>query len=846
MRPFALVYLYRSRLRVHAVQELLAGLGVAIAVALVFAVIVANGSIAGSATEVVHTVVGPASLQVRARNADGFDARLLTQIKRLAGVQHAAPLLEQTATIVGPSGRRVMVDLAGADISLVVLDGLARTLPIATLSPGGIGLSGATAKELGISTSSAGAAEVSVLVRGRANRLKVASVLGSEAAGALSQAQVALIPLARLQQLANLPGRVSRILVQTKPGREVSVRSKLQALSGGRLTVAPADQDVTLLHQALRPSDQASEIFAAISALLGFLFAFNAILLTVPERRQMIADLRLTGTKHSAIVQMVLFQALCLGIAASLVGLLGGYALSLGVFHQSTGYLAQAFTLGTSTVVGLRPLLLSLIGGIVATCLASLVPLLDLRTGRAEDAVYREGGVPGNALGARSQLRLGLAAVIMVVFTIAVLALQPSLVLIASAVLALATVLAVPLVFGGVLRAGEALSERNQKLTILPVALTSLKATTLRSLALAATGAVALFGSVALGGARSDLLRGIGGFARSYSADADIWVANPGDNQATVDFQPDRYAARIAQVPGVASVSAFQGSFLELGSRRVWIIARPPAANQEVLRSQVVDGDAITAVARLSAGGWIAISKQLAEERHVTVGGVLTLPTPTGNARFKVAATTTNLAWSPGVIFMNTADYGHFWATTMPTALGVKLLPGTSVSSVRQQIVRSLGPGNGLEVSAAHTREENIDALTSEGLGQLREISTLLIFAAILAMAAALMSAIWQRRASLAGLRLSGVRPHRLRRILLMESALMLSAGCLTGATAGFYGQVVIDAYLKQTTGFPIASITTSWRPLEIFALVIMAVLAMVAIPGWVASRVPARLALDD
>ena len=68
LRPYALIYLYRRRLRVHGVQELLAGLGVAIAVALAFAAMIANGSVAGSAEEVVHAVIGPAQLQLRARD----------------------------------------------------------------------------------------------------------------------------------------------------------------------------------------------------------------------------------------------------------------------------------------------------------------------------------------------------------------------------------------------------------------------------------------------------------------------------------------------------------------------------------------------------------------------------------------------------------------------------------------------------------------------------------------------------------------------------------------------------------------------------------------------------------
>ena len=84
-----------------------------------------------------------------------------------------------------------------------------------------------------------------------------------------------------------------------------------------------------LLRQTLVPSNQASTLFAAISVLLGFLFAFNAMLLTVPERRQVIAGLRVDGTRRSAILQMVVFQALCLGVVASVLGLAVGYGIAL-------------------------------------------------------------------------------------------------------------------------------------------------------------------------------------------------------------------------------------------------------------------------------------------------------------------------------------------------------------------------------------------------------------------------------------------------------------------------------------------------------------------------------------
>jgi putative ABC transport system permease protein len=848
LRPYALVYLYRRRLRVHAAQELLAGLGVAVAVALVFAVTVANSSIVGSATEVAHAVVGPATLQLRALDSEGFDERLLARVERLSGVKQAAPLLEQTATVVGPHARYITVDLAGTNLSLATLNGLAHTLPIAALSPKGIGLSRASAEALGIGPQHSGGTpfEVSLKLRGRTWPLTVAAVLGSEAFGALSRAQVAVMPLERLQQLAGLRGRITRILVEPVSGREAAVRRELQTIAAGRLTVASADQDVALLRQALRPSNQATQFFAAISALLGFLLAFNAMLLTVPERRQAIADLRLSGTRRTAIMQIVTFQALCLGLCASLVGLLAGYALSRGAFHQSPGYLAQAFTLGTNTVVGVQPLLIALAGGMIATFLASAIPMLDLRRGHAIDAIYFEHGVPGNALSTNARRSLFVAAVGLTILATSLFLLAPLLALLACVFLALATVLVVPLVFAGVLRGSRVLAERFYQLTILPVALASLRATTLRSLALVITGAVAIFGSVALGGARNDLLRGLGNFAVAYTSDADIWVLSPRDTAGAISFAPSAYTSRLASIPGVLSVNVYQSEFMNFGDRRVWVIARPPNAGSALLQSQIITGKAATAVSRLSQDGWVAVSRQIAEEGHIKLGHTLSLPTPTGVAGLKLAATTTNFGWAAGAVVMNTDDYRRLWATEQPTALGVRLAPDANTKRVLRAINIALGPGSGLETITSGTRTSRFDAIASEGLSRLGDISMLLVIAAIMAMAAALGSHIWQRRVSLAGLRLSGAKPHRLRRILIVESMLMLSAGCLTGAIAGIYGQVVIDGYLVHVTGFPVSNLAAGRRPFEILALVALAVLAVVAVPGWFAARVSPALALEE
>lgn len=845
MRPYALVFFYSRRLRVHGGQELFAGLGVAIAVALVFAVLAAAGSITNSAENVVRTVIGPADLQLHARGPEGFSEHLLTDVERLPHVQRAAPLLEQSATIIGPGGRRAIVTVAGAGVRLALMDGLNRTLPAGVVSVDSISLTSAAASTLGISAGQA-RPEVMVDLRGRAHRLRVSAVLGKEAVGALSEAQAAVMPLYSLQHLAGLPGRVGRILVQSGPGAQAGVHAELERLAGGHIAVAAANQENSLLRQALRSSNQASALFAALAALLGFLFAFNAILLTMPERRAVIADLRLDGTKRSAIVQMVLFQALCLGLAASCVGLLLGYVLARTVFQTSPGYLAQAFTLSSKTTIELTPVLASLAGGVLATVLASLTPLQDLRRGRPVDSALvgsREGDIPWRRRTARAMfaLAVGLLLAATVLFT-----LLPSMALLACALLALATIMAVPLVLSAVLRLAEALARRNGKAITLALAVESLRGRSIRSLALTATGAVALFGSIALSDSEHDLLRGLHGFASAYAADGDVWVVNPGYIPETTTFLPEDHIAQIKQVPGVRSVQTFQNEFMNTPGRRIVIVSRTSGAGAAILQTQTVSGHIRTALTRLGQGGWVAISRQIAEEQHARVGQTIVLPTGSGTTRFRIAALTTNFGWPGGAVLMSTDDYRRLWATSAPSALAVSFQPGTNTTGAQHAVQASLGSNSGLEAITASTWSERFDRLAGEGLGQLGDISTMLVIAAILAMAAALSSNIWQRRASLAELLLDGAPRRRLPRILLTESGLMLSAGCLTGAAMGIYGQFVIDSYLKRVTGFPVIGIATAVRPIEMFAIVILTVLALVSLPGWHASRVSPSLGLSE
>jgi putative ABC transport system permease protein len=852
VRLSGLLYFYGRRLRTRPVQELLAGTGIAIGVALVFAVQVANSSITDASSAIVHGIAGSSTLQLRSRAPSGFDERLLGRVRRLPGVALAAPVLDQNASLVGPGGRRAAIVLASGAASLLALDGsITRNISLGDLSRPGVILPSATAQAVGLpstGTRSKGgrALHVTLELRGRAVSVAVIAVLGPETIGALSGALAAIAPLGYVQHIMGLPGRVTRILITTKRGRRASVQRELTRLAGGRLTVAPADQDVTLLEQAVAPNTKATGFFVLVSAVVGFLLAFNAMLLTVPERRRMIADLRMQGVRRGQLVKMLAFQATCLGLTASLVGLVGGDFLSRTIFHTTPTYLAAAFSLGTQTVIGLRPLLLALAGGMIATFLAVAPPLLDLRRARAVDAVYFEDGEPGQAIDGRVQLWLFGGAAALILASSGPLLVWPSAIVIATVGLAIATLLVIPLAFRLIVALAERVAALSPRLNMLTVAVRALRATTVRSLALAATGAIAVFGCVVAEDAHNDLLHGLYRDYSEYVSTADLWVVNSNDALATGSFPPGGLPARIAAVPGVASVRAYRGGFLDFDGRRVWIIARAAATRAPIPVSQLQEGSVESATARLHRGGWITVSQQIAEAHHARVGDTLTLPTPSGPVSYRIAATTTNLGWSAGAIILSGADYTRAWASTDATALEVDTRPGATISTVKRAVRHVLGAGSALTVQTSGQRAAQADALARQGLSRMSQITLLLMIAAALAMAAAIGAGIWQRRASLAALRIHSFSPWQLRGVLACESVLVLGTGGLVGACAGVYGHLLCDRYLRLTTGFPAPFAVEGVRTVQTILLIVVGALVVLAIPGYVASQAPPQLALQE
>lgn len=838
MRFSNLLHLYRVRMRRRLVQELLAVVGIAVGVALLFSSQVASTSLTGSVEQLTTGIVGQTRFQLTARGSQGFDEDVLREVQRVPGVKDAAPVLEARATVIGPEGRRA-VDLIGADPRFARLGGpllrhftssqLARQRAIALPSPIAHAIGVIYGDQVGLAM---GARVVPALLGAQLQESEIGDLVFSP---------VGLAPLAYAQELSGMEGRITRIFVEPEPGAGAHVERELRRIAGSTLNFRPADYDAELFKQAAMPTNQSTALFSAFSALVGFLFAFTAMLLTVPQRRRLIADLRVAGHSAPVVIQVLLFDAIVLGTVGVIVGLVIGDQLSRHLFTAIPGYLSFAFPVGSQRIVSWQSMAIAAGGGLLAACIAVLAPLRDIFARRPPQFTPP---ARGTFDGARWLVGGGLACLAVTTF---VLAAAPGAAILGMATLTLALLLLLPLLVGASVDAFAALRRTpNSAAPVLALAELRARGTRARSYAVAATAAVAVFGSVAIQGAHGDLQRGLDRSAHDVAAITDVW-ASPGgvaNLLGTTPF-PSSAARALEDAPGIGSVTLYRASFLDVGARRVWVLAPPRTAPDLVPPSQLLDGDLATATARVRRGGWAVVSKAIAQERGWTIGSTFMLPSPVPTT-LRIAALSTNIGWSPGAFVLNADDFARAWGSDDASAIHVKLAPGTSHDAGVLAVRRALGPGSALAVETAAAREVRERKASRQGLSRLTQIAALVLVAAVLATATAMGGMIWQRRRQLAGLKVDGLRESELWRALLIESVVLLGAGCAIGAVFGLFGQLLISHALADVTGFPVfysMAIPTAAASLGIVTAVAV---AFIAIPGLFATRVRPAVGLQD
>jgi putative ABC transport system permease protein len=836
LRCSEVLYLYRARLRARAVrvQEGMAVIGIAVGVALLFASHVAGTSLSRSVAQLTGEIVGRSQFQLAGRGPTGFSERVLTQVRGVPGVKEALPVVEQQANVIGRSGQQ-SVELIGVPPQFKSLAGslLPRLSAKQLESQQAIALPVPIAESIGASVG-----PVTLEIGGSRQSVLLGLTLSESEVGALVHSPVALAPVRYAQALTSLSGRLNRIFIHVQPARAHEVAAALARIAAAaNMDLQPASHEASVFAVAVAPQTQSEDLFAALSALVGFAFALNAMLITMPSRRRLIDTVRLQGATDPMIVQILVCDGLVLGVLGCALGLLLGDVLSVVAFHASPNYLAFAFPVGNQRIVSWSSVAIACGAGMAAALGGALWQWRSILTPRSR-------GVSGRRAANAVAVRLLAAAACLAVTTI-VLVFDPALSVVGNVTLVVALCCMLPSFFDAAAAAFVILQRRfgGGPGRVAAAQLRSPQ-TRVRSLAIAAIAAIAVCATVEFQGTQSNLAHGLRSSAQDIDSNAAVWVSAAGTSNAfaTTPFHAlSAIPNAIGRLRGVTAVQTYRGGFLDWRQRRLWVLAPPANAREAIPASQFVSGSPLVADAQLREGGWAAISQALAAEDHLRVGETFTLPAPRPT-RLRVAALITNLGWPPGAIVIDASDYARAWSDAAPSAYQIQTTPGVSLGLLAHAVRETLGTDTGLVVETVTQREHLHDKLAAQGLSRLTEIRLLVLLAAVLAVAGSTGAAMWQRRDLVATLKVRGYRMSVLLRWLLYESLLTLSVAAVAGAIFGLYGQLLGSHFLATVTGFPVAFDLEATAALWSVLLVAGVTAAIVVISGFLVVRTPARM----
>lgn len=827
-----IVYIYRARLEARSVlvQEAFAILGIAVGVALLFASQVASTSLDHAITQLNNQFVGSAQVQIEARGPEGVNERLLNETRKVRGIQVALPIFERQLNLIGPHAER-SVDLIGIDPHAVQASGpiLRRFSAKQIAAQEVVALPAPLAAEIGVRPLE----PVKLQIGDSFSETLVGATLNESDIGGLVDSPIAVAPLHYAQQLTHAPQQINRIFIRYDPRQASPARAALRRLATRwHVNLVPGHFDNKLFAVAVAPESSSENLFSAISALVGFMFALNAMLMTVPSRRTLIEDVRLHGASRWDTTKILLFDTFVVGTLACLIGLGLGEVLSLSVFHSTPAYLGVAFPVGSSRLVTWQSIAVAILAGMMAAAIGVFWPLREII---ARPLLPPADTKPRSLTAAR--IFIALPCVGLSLFT---LLYAPKAAVFGNVSLIVALVLLLPLLFDGIIVAFGRLALRLDGVAA-SLAVTGLQTpqTRIRSLAIATTAAVAVFGVVEFQGTQTNLARGIARASHGTDAAGAVWIMPRGKTsvQPTMAFNAIE-TKRLTTLPGVRQIGVFRGSFLNWGDRRLWVLAPPTDAASPVPAGQVISANPQLASARVRTGAWAALSESLAAEQHLHVGEQFTLPAP-HPLHLRVAALTTNLGWPPGALIISSSTYARAWSSQQPTAYTITTQPGVSAAIMRERVRRALRAVPGLAVETSAERDRRHDVVAAEGLSRLTQIRILVLIAATLAIITAMGAMIWQRRDLIAFIKCQGYEEGLLWRWLVCEAAVLLVAGCSIGAAFGLYAQLLGSHFLAVVTGFPIVYSVEGLAAVSSFVLVSAVALAVVALPGYVVVRVP-------
>ncbi|HEX7183233.1 MAG TPA: FtsX-like permease family protein [Thermoanaerobaculia bacterium] len=845
----------------HPWQIGLAILGVALGVAVVVSIDLANSSARRAFALSTEAVTGRATHQIVGGPEGLPDAtfRRLVVDAGLAGELPMAPAVEGYAILPSPEGQgRRILHILGLDPFseppfrpyLAVGGALSRSAgergldlaPLLTRPQAGV-LSAKTAAELGVRTGG----RFQVRVGGVEKTVELAGVLEpADESTRRAIADLLVMDIAAAQELLGRPGQIDRIDLIVPEGDEG------QRLLARAAAVLPPGAEVRSASSRTRTTDEMTRAFrlnltalSLLALVCGLFLIYNTMTFSVVQRRTLIGTLRALGVTRNEVFSLVLAEALAVAVLGTAAGLGAGVLLGRELVRLVTQTIndlyfvvsvrdlaVPAFTLVKGAAIGLG-----------ATLLAALAPALEATQAPPRAVLTR------SMLEARTRRALPRATMLglgLLLLGVGLLAIPRSLlvsfaglfgVILGCALLAPgATVVLVHLLrppmgrlFGvlGRMAAGGVVS--------------SLSRTAVAIAALVIAVSVTVGVGVMIDSFRRTVVRWL---EATLQSDVYAGVPSRAGGFSGADLNPE-VARRAAALPGVERVNTI---------RRVEVSSPQGPVRMVVLGTdlegisvyELQEGDPREVWPAYLEEDAIVVSEPFARKRSIEAGDSLRLRTSRGERAFRVAGVYYDYASDQGLVQMSRRTYLRFWNDCALSGFSLDLAPGTDPDRTIERLRAVAGDQPLLIQSNRALKKVSLEVFdrTFRITGVLRLLAGLVAFLGVLS---SLMALQLERARELGVLRANGLTPGQVWQLVTSQTGLMgLAAGLLSIPVGLALAAIMIFVINRRSFGWTIRMEVAPDILLQALLLALAAALLAGLYPAWKMARTSPALALRE
>lgn len=775
---------------------------VAVAVAAVLGTALAQSSVRLGVRQLSAEVDRRPAVEIVSAEGGRLPEDDVPEVADLPGVLTAMPIANR-ATLARVHGRRFRGVLVG-----LPLDQLDEwSLPLAEGEPCRKAGEAILSAQIAASLNAKLGDKLIVITRRGPRSARIVGLADAVALGEFAPAATIVMPLAAVQSYFRLNGQVDRVRVLVD---SVEQREAVMAEIAGRLPDSLAVQvplaPTEMIDTTLRSTELAMRLAGALSMAMAAFIILNTLRLNFSERRRDMAVLRVLGTTRRQMFAMHVTEGLGLGLGGALLGAPLGIWLG-AMLRQAMGGLLEVEI--PTPEMPLSVLMLALALGPAVAALSALIPAIQSRGISAIEAMgetdlRRAEHFPLWAVVAGLLAWSGSVALVWLVVQGR---LAPETAIPAGLLMLVAFVAVIPALVAPVVRTANWLLAPWTK-TEGRLASEQLLARSTRTGLTAGVLVVALSAGLGLGTAIISNVNDVRGWYRR-SLSGDVFLTDPAaaDESAATQGRRD-IAAEVADVDGVERVIELRLLPARANGMSAMCIVRDFVPEVD-LPWEMPAGEEAELRSRLKAGE-VALSSVIARKLGLEAGDSARFEIEGRAHTLRIAALVNDYMLGGRVAFIDQASAAKLVNLGPAEFFVVEANPDAEPGDLAARL-ETLLADDGIVVQSFADLRRQLDGLINGVVGALWGLLAIGFLIGGIAVGNTLMMNVLEQTREIGLLRIIGMTPAQVRKLVFCESALLGILGALLGTLGGITTAIVIHYCNEPVLGRAIAFSMPAW-----------------------------------